>query len=92
MKTHTASAGDSQLSSPENFSIVLGGPLFQLLRRARLSDDALQLVRKRILFIALFAWLPLLLLSTPPPARLGGSMRASCRRSACAIRCSRKCC
>lgn len=73
MKTHTASAGDSQLSSPENFSIVLGGPLFQLLRRARLSDDALQLVRKRILFIALFAWLPLLLLSTLERHLFGGS-------------------
>jgi hypothetical protein len=47
-----------------DFSLVLGGPLFQLLRRARLSDNALTLVRKRIVVIALIAWVPLALLST----------------------------
>ncbi|HBK04398.1 MAG TPA: hypothetical protein DDZ81_00900 [Acetobacteraceae bacterium] len=47
----------------ENFSLMLGGSLFQLLRRVHLSDDALRLVRRRILFISLVAWLPLLLLS-----------------------------
>lgn len=46
-----------------NFSLVLGGPLFQLLRRAHMSDDGLDLVRRRIVFIVLFAWLPLLGLS-----------------------------
>ncbi|MCK7478822.1 MAG: hypothetical protein M0C28_16695 [Candidatus Moduliflexus flocculans] len=39
--------------SPPDFSLVLGGPLFQLLRRAHLSDDALLLVRQRIIVIAL---------------------------------------
>jgi hypothetical protein len=43
--------------------LVLGGPLFQLLRRAHLSDDALELVHQRIIVISLFAWLPLLALS-----------------------------
>lgn len=47
----------------QNFSLVLGGPLFQLLRRTRLADDALTLLRKRIIVISLFAWLPLLMLS-----------------------------
>jgi hypothetical protein len=47
-----------------DFSLVLGGPLFQLLRRAHLSDDALTLVHRRILAGALVTWLPLLLLST----------------------------
>jgi hypothetical protein len=37
--------------------------LFQLLRRTHLADDALLMVRRRILFGALLAWLPLLLLS-----------------------------
>jgi len=32
----------------EDFSLVLGGPLFQLLRRAHLSGDAPQMVRRRI--------------------------------------------
>ena len=46
-----------------DFSLVLGGPLFQLFRRAHLSGDALQLLRRRILVIACVAWLPLLVLS-----------------------------
>ena len=29
------------LQNPPDFSLVLGGPLFQLLRRAHLADDAL---------------------------------------------------
>ena len=51
------------LFGPENFSLVLGGPLYQLLRRVRLSDDALELGRQRIIVITVFAWLPLLALS-----------------------------
>jgi hypothetical protein len=30
----------------QDFSLVLGGPLYQLLRRSHLTDDALQLVRQ----------------------------------------------
>ncbi len=56
----TESAHSSE--SPVHFSIVLGGPLFQFLRRAHLSNDALGLVRLRILVISLLAWLPLLVL------------------------------
>jgi hypothetical protein len=46
-----------------DFSLVLGGPLFQLFRRARLTGSALELVKRRVVVIALFAWLPLLVLS-----------------------------
>ncbi|HEX7374714.1 MAG TPA: hypothetical protein VF277_07040 [Steroidobacteraceae bacterium] len=46
-----------------DFSLVLGGPLFQLFRRAHLSGDALDLVRRRIVLISLVAWLPLAVLS-----------------------------
>jgi hypothetical protein len=53
----------NQRQDVPDFSLVLGGPLFQLLRRAHLSDDALMMVRQRITVIALLAWLPLLLLS-----------------------------
>src|SRR5262245_8431376 len=49
---------------PSDFSFVLGGPLYQLIRRAHLSGDALELLRRRIVVIALFAWFPLLILST----------------------------
>jgi hypothetical protein len=55
-----------------NFSLVLGGPLFQLLRRAHLTDDALMMVRQRIIIISLFAWLPLLMLSALEGRLLGG--------------------
>jgi hypothetical protein len=55
----------------EDFSLVLGGPLYQLMRRAHLSDDALQLVRQRVVVIALVTWLPLLVLSA-----LEGRLRA----------------
>ena len=57
----------------QDFSLVLGGPLFQLLRRAHLSDDALMLVRQRIVVISLLVWLPLLALSTLEGQVLGGS-------------------
>ena len=46
-----------------DFSVVLGGPLFQLLRRAHLSDDALALLHRRVLAVIIITWVPLLLLS-----------------------------
>ncbi len=44
-----------------DFSLVLGGPLYQLLRRAHLSGDTLDLLRRRIVVLSLLAWLPLAL-------------------------------
>ena len=58
-----AAAGAETLQDPYDFSVVLGGPLYQMVRRARLSGDALELVRRRLVVISLFAWLPLLVLS-----------------------------
>src|SRR6201987_6207170 len=46
-----------------DFSLVLGGPIFQLFRRAHLEGNHLELLRPRILIITVFVWLPLLLLS-----------------------------
>jgi hypothetical protein len=54
-----------------DFSLVLGGPLFQLLRRAHLTGGALELLRRRILLISLFTWLPLLVLSVLEGQALG---------------------
>lgn len=48
---------------PVGFSLVLGGPLYQLFRRAHLSGTGLELLRRRIVVISLFAWLPLLVLA-----------------------------
>jgi hypothetical protein len=60
------------LREPQDFSLVLGGPLFQLLRRSHLSDDALELVRRRMVVVSLLAWFPLLVLSAVEGNALGG--------------------
>jgi hypothetical protein len=57
----------------QDFSLVLGGPLFQLLRRAHLSDDALLHSRRRIVVITLFCWLPLLVLAAIGGQLVGGN-------------------
>ena len=48
MNAPKSTEDSNRLQTPPDFSLVLGGPLFQLLRRAHLSDDALGLVRLRI--------------------------------------------
>lgn len=60
------------LRGTSDFSLVLGGPLFQLLRRAHLANDALMLVRQRVIVITLIAWLPLLVLSAFEGRLAGG--------------------
>jgi len=62
-RTEKGEANEAMTQQPD-FSLVLGGPLYQLFRRAHLSGDALQLLRRRMLVIVGVAWLPLLLLST----------------------------
>jgi len=51
------------LKEPHDFSLVLGGPLYQLWRRTRLAGDAQELLHRRIIVMTLLAWVPLLLLS-----------------------------
>ncbi len=63
MNDQTAVSNEDVLRKSENFSFVLGGPLFQILCRAHLSNDALALVYRRIFVITLFVWLPLLVLA-----------------------------
>ena len=46
-----------------DFSLVLGGPLYQFFIHARINTDTLGLLKRRVLVISLFTWLPLLLLS-----------------------------
>lgn len=52
---------------------MLGGPLYQLLRRTHLAGDALELVRQRIVIALAVAWLPLLALSVLEGQAVGGS-------------------
>src|SRR6185295_4098603 len=59
----TRRSAATPLTDPGDFSIVLGGPLFQLLRRAHLSGNALELQVQRVLAMTAVSWLPLLILS-----------------------------
>jgi hypothetical protein len=66
--------GLGSLQGTADFSLVLGGPLFQLLRRAHLADDALTMARRRVIVISLLAWLPLLVLSALEGRALGSTV------------------
>jgi hypothetical protein len=57
---------------PPDFSLVLGGPLYQLFRRTHLTGPALELLRRRILFFCLLCWVPLAVLSAVEGHLLGG--------------------
>lgn len=64
MATEPESSLHEKISEPpKDFSLVLGGPLYQLLRRSRLSDNDLNLLKRRLIAIPLLVWLPLLILS-----------------------------
>lgn len=56
-----------------DFSLVLGGPLYQLFRRAHLSGDALDLLRRRVVVLSLLAWLPLAVLAALEGRFLSGT-------------------
>src|SRR6187551_1419614 len=62
MKSESQTPAGKLAAEPYDFSLVLGGPLYQLFRRAHLSGDTLELLRRRVVVITLFAWLPLLAL------------------------------
>ena len=64
---------DPFLTTP-NFSLVLGGPLFQLWRGTRLAGDALQMLHRRVITLAVVAWVPLLLLSIAEGHAWGNSI------------------
>ena len=72
MSTRTVGADISRDLEPAEFSLVLGGPLFQFWRRARLADDGGSLANRRMIVIVLLAWGPLLLLSTAEGRAWGG--------------------
>jgi hypothetical protein len=74
MKPLHATPGTSAGSAavPEDFSLVLGGPLYQLLLKTRLASPALGLLHRRMLVIPALAWLPLLVLTLMEGNALGG--------------------
>lgn len=65
-------SGDGQ---PTQFSLVLGGPIYQLLLRAGILRPPLDRVKRRMIVIALIAWLPLLVLSLVQGYAIGGGIQ-----------------
>jgi hypothetical protein len=63
MATSTPTSDKLLLHEPPDFSLVLGGPLYQLLRRTHLTGNTMQLLIRRVIVISLLAWVPLLILS-----------------------------
>ena len=65
-----AATSEGEIAAPQqepDFSLILGGPLYQLLLRARMVQPSMALARRRILAAVLITWLPL-----PILAALGG--------------------
>ena len=58
-----------------DFSLVQGGPLFQFFIRSRLSTGAMGWLKRRIIFFALFTWLPLLMLSAASGKAIAGGVQ-----------------
>jgi len=58
----TTKPAPSPFHEPPDFSLVLGGPLYQLYRKTYLSGPILELVLRRVLLFALITWVPLFLL------------------------------
>jgi len=74
MKSQRHVSDKNILQDPQRFSLVQGGPLYQLLCRMKLSDDVLSFLHRRVLVILSLCWLPLLLLSALEGRLAGGSV------------------
>lgn len=61
-RKHSGTSTDLE-EIPPDFSLVLGGPLFQIMRKLYLSGSALELLHRRVIIIPLICWVPLLILS-----------------------------
>ena len=61
-------------AAPRDFSVVLGGPLFQLFRKAHLSGAGLELVGQRLLVMVALCWVPLLVLSAVQGLAFGSNV------------------
>ena len=60
-------------SEPPDFSLVLGGPLYQALAAEPIwPETALELLHRRVIVLAALAWVPLLLLSIAEGHAWGG--------------------
>lgn len=62
----------TSFEEPTDFSLVQGGPLFQLFLRMRLQKPSADLLTRRMVVLVLVAWLPLLVLSLLSGHAFGG--------------------
>jgi hypothetical protein len=69
--------GAASMSSIEtqDFSLILGGPLYQLFCRAHLCGKVLELLRRRILALCAIAWVPLFVFSLLEGNALGSVVK-----------------
>jgi hypothetical protein len=79
MSATPATTQTTPFTAPLGFDLVLGGPLYQALRRVRLSDDALGLTHRRIVAAVLILWAPLMVLSALQGVLFGDGMHAFAR-------------
>ncbi|HEU4624523.1 MAG TPA: hypothetical protein VFS52_07170 [Steroidobacteraceae bacterium] len=68
-------SASTRAAEPHDFSVVLGGPLYQTYRRTHLCGPTLELVVRRIIVLTAVAWLPLLILSIVDGSVLGGAVQ-----------------
>lgn len=67
----TLNTGAPLAEPEEDFSLVLGGPLYQLWRRLHAAGPTLDLLVRRVIAIPLVAWLPLLVLTVYEGVAIG---------------------
>jgi hypothetical protein len=74
MTARTTESYARALRDAQDFSLVHGGPLFQLLLRSHLSSDSLTLVARRVIVFVLITWVPLLALAAHDGHLLDGGV------------------
>jgi hypothetical protein len=79
------------MSQTAEFSIVLGGPLYRLYRRVGIAGESLELAARRATAVALFCWLPLLLLALYERNAWGAYGKHSCSTWTFMLGCSWRC-
>lgn len=67
------SEGAQPRAESQDFSIVLGGPIYQLYRKAHLTGTGLDLLKRRLFWIPMMVWAPLVLLSIVEGRFFGGT-------------------
>jgi hypothetical protein len=70
-----AAKRDPIIESSVDFSLVLGGPLYQLYLRTRMARPSMELLGRRLIAFILLTWFPLLVLSAVSRQAIGGGIQ-----------------